>query len=203
MRTYNNAGFVHYPQGREPALARDYHRKALELVEKRVKVDPTNLETKTVLATTLYYEATCALKSGDPTGAAAGYRRCLEIRKQLATEPRAKAPQVDLMVALARCGEHAEAARIAQSLVATPPKDEFLYFQAACGYALAAQAAARDEALVRRYRSAAIECLRQGKKRGWNDPETLEIDPDLEPIRQTPEFQALLAEFRKTAEKRP
>ena len=29
VRTYNNAGFVHFPQGREPALAREYHRKAL------------------------------------------------------------------------------------------------------------------------------------------------------------------------------
>jgi serine/threonine protein kinase/tetratricopeptide (TPR) repeat protein len=202
-QTYNNAGFVHYPQGREPAMAREYHRKALELIEKRVKVDPTNLETKTVLATTLYYDATCALESGDLAGAAAGYRRCLEIRKQLATEPKAKMSQIDLMVALARCGEHAEAARIAESLVATPPKDEYLYFQAACGYALSAEAAARDEALVRRYRSAALECLRQGKQRGWNDLETVESDPDLEPIRETPEFQALLAEFRKTAGKRP
>ena len=60
MRTYNNAGFVHYPQGREPAMAREYHRKALELIEKRAKADPTNLETKTVLATTLYFDATCA-----------------------------------------------------------------------------------------------------------------------------------------------
>ena len=59
----------------------------------------------------------------------------------------------------------------------------------------------RDAALVRRYKSAALECLRQGKQRGWNDLETLEIDPDLEPIRETPEFQALLAEFRKSDEK--
>ncbi len=200
-RTYNNAGFVHFPQGGEPAVAREYHRKALALIEARSKVDPGNLETKTVLASTLYYDATCALKSGDPAGAAAGYRRCLEIRKELATEPKAKMSQVDLMVALARCGEHAEAAKIAEHLVSSPPNDEYLYFQAACGYALASEAAAGNESLVNRYKSAALDCLRQGKKHGWNDPATLEIDPDLEPIRKDPRFQGLIEEFKVAAKK--
>ena len=96
-------------------------------IEARAKADPSNLETKTVLATTLYYDATCALQAGDSPRPPPGYRRCLEIRKALATEPKAKMSQVDLMVALARCGEHAEAAKIAELLIATPPKDEFLY----------------------------------------------------------------------------
>ena len=100
------------------------------------------------------------------------------------------------MVALARCGEHAEAARIAEHLVSSPPKDEYLYFQAACGYALASQAASGNDALVSRYQSAAFDCLRQGKKHGWNDPTTLEIDPDLEPIREDSRFRALLEEFK-------
>jgi len=202
-RTYNNAGFVRYPQGRDPAGARAFHRKALALIEKRAAADPANLETKAMLAETLYYEATCALHSGDPAGAKAGYRRCLEIRKKLATEPKAKMPQVDLMVALARCGEHAEAAKIAEALVATPPKDEHLYFQAACGYALAAGAAARDAALVQRYTAAALDCLRKGKQSGWADVVSLETDPDLEPIHNLPAFQSLLAEFRRPGEKRP
>ena len=34
--------------------------------------------------------------------------------------------QSDLMLALARCGDHAQAAKIAAALVATPPKDESL-----------------------------------------------------------------------------
>jgi hypothetical protein len=32
---------------------------------------------------------------------------------------------------------------------------------------------------------------------------SLETDPDLEPIRNDPAFQALLEEFRRPAEKRP
>jgi tetratricopeptide (TPR) repeat protein len=202
--TYNNAGFVHYPQGRDPAGAQEFHRKAVALYAKRVEADPADHDVKARLATTLYYEATCALHSGDSAGAAAGYRRCLEIRKGLATEPKAKMSQVDLMVALARCGEHVEAARIAKALVATPPKNELLYFQAACGYALAAGAAAGSDApLARRYTASALDCLRKGKERGWADVVSLETDPDLEPIRTDPAFQALLAEFRRPGTKRP
>jgi len=202
-RSYNNAAFLRYPRGRDPAAAREFHRKALALIEERAAADPASLETRAVLAETLYYEATCAFHAGDASGAAAGYRRCLEIRRALVTEPAAKMPKVDLMLALARCGEHAEAAKIAEALLATPPKDENLYFQTACGYALAAGAAAGDAALVQRYTAAALDCLRKGRERGWADVVSLETDPDLEPIRTDLAFQALLGEFRRPAEKRP
>jgi serine/threonine-protein kinase len=201
-QTYNNAGFLCYPQGRDPAAAREFHRKALHIYETRAEADPADQDVRSRLATTLYYEATCALHSGDAAGAAAGYRRCLEIRQALANEPKAKMPQVDLMVALARCGEHAQAARIAKALVAIPPKDAYLYFQAACGYALAAGSAG-DTALAQRYTDSALDCLREGKRRGWADVGSLETDPDLEPIRTDPAFQALLAEFRRPGGKRP
>ena len=200
---YNNAGFTRYPQGRQPAAAREFHRKALELVEERAAVDPANAETQTLLATTLYYDATCALQSGDRAGAELEYRRCLEIRKALAKEPHAKLLQVELMLALARCGLHAEAAKIAHALTAIPPQNEQLYFQSACGYALAAGCVAGEKALARQYTSSAIACLRKGKQAGWNDRQTLEFDPDLEPIRKDPEFRALLEEFKRPDRERP
>ena len=59
-RSYNNAAFLLYPRGKDPAGARELHRKALALVEPRAKADPANLETKAMLAEILYYEATCA-----------------------------------------------------------------------------------------------------------------------------------------------
>lgn len=180
-----------------------FHRKSLDLIEKRAEADATNVDTQAMLAETLYYDATCALHSGDAVGAAAGYRRCLEIRKALAKDTLVKMPQVNLMVALARCGEHAQAAAIAEQLVTTPPKDEHLYFQAACGFALAAGAVRGDDCLAQCYAASAVKCLRQGKERGWNDVVSLETDPDLEPIRDDPAFQKLLGEFRRTGEQKP
>ncbi len=196
-RSYNNAGKQLYPRGNDPAAARAYHRKALALIEARASTEPENSVTKAMLAETLYYEANCAFHSSDPPGAAAGYRRCLEIRKALVTDPKAKMSKVNLMVALARCGEHAEAAGIAQEMAESPPTSEVFYFQAGCGYALAAGCVPGDAALAERYTSAAIACLRQAKLTGWNDVESLEIDPDLEPIRKSPQFRELLAEFKK------
>ncbi len=201
-RSFNNSGFLCYPYGNDPKAARGYHQRALNLIEKRALADPFNLETKSILAETLYYEATCALHSGDKAGAEAGYHRCMEIRKLLAIEPTAKLPQVHLMVVLARCGEHAEAARMAGSLIAIPPRNEQFYFQAACGYALAA-GACNDSALARLYTGEAVTSLRKGKERGWADVVSLQTDPDLEPIRTDPAFRALVAEFRKPGEKRP
>jgi serine/threonine-protein kinase len=201
--SYNNSGLLRFPQGRDPDGARAFHRKALNLIEQRAAADPKSAETKAQLAKTAYYEATCALSSGDAAGAASGYRRCLKIWRELATDPTEKGSQVDLMLALARCGEHAEAAKIAGALVATPPKNAYLYIQAACGFALAAGAAAHDAATVQRYTDAAVSCLRKGKDRGWADVGTLEIDPDLEPIRKDPAFLALLGELRRPEKKRP
>ena len=45
-----------------------------------------------LLATTPYYDATCALHSGDTPAVAAEFRRCLELRKSMATESAAKYP---------------------------------------------------------------------------------------------------------------
>jgi eukaryotic-like serine/threonine-protein kinase len=193
-RSYNNAAVLYFPKGDDPASARALHQKALELIDKRAQADPENFETKKVLAETLYYVATTALYSGDNKASADGYERCLKLRLELASEPKAKMSQIDVMLALARCGKHAEAAKIAEMLVATPPRDEELYFFSACGYALAAGTAG-NAALARQYVGKAVECLRKGKERGWADVASLETDPDLAPIRNDPAFQALLAEF--------
>jgi hypothetical protein len=151
-----------------------------------------------VLAETLYYAATCDLYLGDRQASAEGYRRCLEIRRKLVTEPKAKLPKVDLMLALARCGDDAKAAKIAGELVASPPRESNIYFQAACGYALSAGAVKTKNAeLAKRYMASAIDCLTKGKQEGWSDLVSLATDPDLEPIRQAAEFQALLSEFNR------
>jgi tetratricopeptide (TPR) repeat protein len=201
--SYNHQGQMRFPQGRDAAAARQFHRKAILLLEKRAKAEPTDLENKHTLAETLYYEATCALHSGDKHGSAAGFSRCLAICKELTTDPKGKVWESDLMLALARCGDHSQAARMAEALVEIPPKDEHLYVVAAEGYALAAGAAGGDAKLVQRYKTAALDCLRKAKDRGWADVATLEKDTDLEPIRNDQAFKALLREFPRPAEKRP
>ncbi len=57
--------------------------------------------------------------------------------------------------------------------------------------------------LVQRYKTAALDCLRKAKERGWADVASLEKETDLEPIRDEQAFQALLREFPRPGEKRP
>jgi serine/threonine protein kinase/tetratricopeptide (TPR) repeat protein len=202
---YNHQGTMRFPQGDDPKAARVFHRKALDVFRTRTMLDPADSATKRSLGLTLYYDATCALRAGDKVGADAGYHECLKIFKELDTDPKVKLPRADLMLALARCGEHAEAAKIAGELVATPPKDEGLYVQAACGFALAAGVVADgdgdDAALVKSYTDSAIDCLRKAKERGWADVESLKIDTDLEPIRKNEAFKTLLDEFQRVSGK--
>ena len=69
------------------------------------------------------------------------------------------------MLALARCGDHAGAAeRSPRRWWQHRPRMKRLYVQAACGYALAAGAAAGDAALVQHYTDKALECLRKAKE---------------------------------------
>jgi tetratricopeptide (TPR) repeat protein len=200
-RTHNNAGLLLLVHDHKPSEARRYFRKALDLIDKRARVDPGNVETRRALGQTLYYEATAALRAGDAGGAKEGYRRCLEIRQALANDPNVKSNEIDVILALARCGQHAEAASRADALVATPPKDENIYFHAACGFALAAGAASADATLARQYTKKALDCLRAAKERGWANVVSLETDPDLEPIRNDPQLQAFLAELKPPAAK--
>ncbi len=202
---YNHQAEMRFPFGNDPKAAMDLHRKALEIFRKRAQADPSDLDNRYTLARTLYYEATCALHSGDKAGADADYRECLKIFKELANEPKAKIQHAEMMLALARCGEYVEAAKIAEQLVETPPKDEAIYVQAACGFAVASGAAraagGSDAALVQHYIDRALYCLRSAKDRGWANVVSLETDTDLEPIRKEPAFQALLGEFRQLVKK--
>ena len=199
---YNHRGEMLYPQGHDPAAARTFHQKALAIYRKRASAYASDFDLKYILARTLYFEATCALHSGDKDGAATGYRECLTLCKELANDPKAKEPRTFLMLALARCGDHAGAVKIAEDLVKTLPKDERLYVQAACAYALAADTVSNDADLVRRYTKKAVDYLREAIKRGWADVKSLEIDTDLEPIRNDPAFKAFLDELRQQGGKR-
>ncbi len=114
--SYNNQGSVRFPLGGDPKAAREFHLKALDVFRQRTRLDPLDFDSKHTLGLTIYYDATCALHSGDKDGAAAGYLECLKIFKELDTEPTAKPQKADLMLALARCGDHAGAATIAEAL---------------------------------------------------------------------------------------
>ena len=131
------------------------------------------------------------------------YRKCRDIREELAKDPQTKLNSMDLMLALARTGDDKRASEIAEAMIKVPPLDARIYFHSACGFALSAGAAAASPTstkltqLVRHYTDRALESLRLALKHGWRSAAEVATDPDLDPIRADPGFAALLDEFRK------
>ena len=188
---------------RDPKIARKLYQEALDGFLLRQQAEPAAVLAKRDVAYAHYYVATADLRAGDRDGAMAHYRECRNIREELAKDPKAKLSSLDLMLALARTGDHARASEIAEAVIKVPPLDARIYFHSACGFALSAGAAASSPASaesarrVRHYTDRALDALRLALKRGWRSAEEVATDPDLDPIRGDPEFKALLEQFRK------
>ncbi len=188
---------------RDPKTARQYYQEALDGFLLREQAEPASVREKGDVALAHYYVATAYLRAGDRDSAMAHYRDCRKIREELAKDAHAKVSSLDLMLALARTGEHGRASEIAEEMIREAPLDARIYFHSACGFALSAGAAAslapsaESARLVRHYADRAVDSLRLALKRGWRSAEEVATDPDLDPIRADPQFVALLDQFRK------
>jgi tetratricopeptide (TPR) repeat protein/tRNA A-37 threonylcarbamoyl transferase component Bud32 len=188
---------------RDPKAARRYYREALDGFLERLEAEKASVLARMDVALAHYYVATAELRAGDRDSAMAHYRECRDIREVLAKDPQTKLNSLDLMLALARTGDHQRASEIAEGMIKAPPLDARIYFHSACGFALSAGAASslppstESTRLVRHYTDRALDALRLALKRGWRSAEEVATDPDLDPIRSDPGFAALLEEFRK------
>jgi tetratricopeptide (TPR) repeat protein len=85
---------------------------------------------------------------------------------------------------LSRKGRHAEALEVDRRLARLLPHDAVVQYNLACSLE---QNALRDDALA---------ALRRAFERGYDDFEHIDLDADLEVLRNDPRYVALVAEFR-------
>jgi tetratricopeptide (TPR) repeat protein/tRNA A-37 threonylcarbamoyl transferase component Bud32 len=155
-----------------------------------------NVNAQADLARTLYSQGLAADRSGDPAAAARHFRAAVDIQKSrvnLATDMDAKR---DLMMSLAHVGNHAEAAEMAETVRVKLPKDPGALLDIACCYAVCAAAvpaAGAEKEVHEHYASKALEALKQAIDNGYGDKVNVETEPDLDPIRNRPEFKDLSA----------
>ncbi|MGH7174172.1 MAG: protein kinase domain-containing protein [Gemmataceae bacterium] len=163
-----------------------------------------------LLSLNYYRLATAYLRLRRRDLAEDSYRKCLDLRDVLQREhPKNLGLKIDVMIAQGRCGLHRESAKMADQLRKNYPKNPTLLVHAACGYALSAfgvvggktEAAltAEERRLRQEYCRRAVEALRQAKANGYKDVKNLQIEPDLDAIRQDKSFQSLLREFAAPA----
>jgi tetratricopeptide (TPR) repeat protein len=145
-----------------------------------------------------YRRATAALRAGDRAASERDFRECLRQRELVAREqPKLLDAVIELMLARARCGQHAEAAATAVRLHKAAGKNVRVLFQAACGYALSSEAAGRATPLGQEYRTKALGIIHEMLAAGYADRGELEHDPDLDPIRDDSGFREALAKLKK------
>jgi tetratricopeptide (TPR) repeat protein len=185
--------------------ARRYYREAIVPNEELARTDKQPGVRK-LLGLNYYRLATACLRLGESGASVEYFRKCLDVRAQLQKEiPNNVGLQIDLMLAQARCGRHAEAAAFAEKLRQNYPKNTNYLLQAACGYALSAPGVGADKSPAaltveeqsrrQRYLDRAVEVLRQAKVNGYKDVKNLEVEPDLDPVRDHPGFLALMREY--------
>ena len=104
------------------------------------------------------------------------------------------------MLVLPHCGKHVQAAELAESLRPGREKDYLFLINVAKCYAQCASAASNDAVLQPRYQQAALAALESSVAQGYKDSLTLETSPDLDPIRQTPEFKKTVQDVKNRAE---
>ncbi|MGE3818543.1 MAG: hypothetical protein AB7I30_03855, partial [Isosphaeraceae bacterium] len=131
-----------------------------------------------------------------PPPSEVAFAESLKIRKELAAiDPDDLQTRIDLMTALARVGDYAEATALAESLRNEAKPDGRSLFQAACGFALCARDP--DPEAAGKARKNALDGLDALIQQGWNDRVRLETDPDLDPVRSDPRFSEILSRLPK------
>jgi tRNA A-37 threonylcarbamoyl transferase component Bud32/tetratricopeptide (TPR) repeat protein len=135
------------------------------------------------------------------------YAEAVRLLEPLAAEnPRDLVLQVTYAVFLAHAGKHAEAAAAGGRVREQAPKNAFLLYNAACVYALCAEAAAEGKSpadlsaeerkRLAGYGETAIACLKAALAVGFADYDLIRTDPELAAIRQLPAYAELAKGLR-------
>jgi tetratricopeptide (TPR) repeat protein len=168
---------------------------AVILCRERIATDKEglNVDYQLELASALNRAAVAAERSGEGPTAEAMFREILAIRRKvLAKDPANDRRQMELMTALARCGEHAEAVQMAEKLSAGK-KDPELLFEIGRAYSQCATAKGADAATRDRYKRQAMSVIEEAVKLGYKDRVALQTEPDLEPVRDLAGYKDILA----------
>jgi serine/threonine-protein kinase len=127
------------------------------------------------------------LKQGD---AAVPLQECLSIRRTLAEkEPNNDRRQLDLMLALARSGQIAQAIKIAEIYRLREHPDVEMLIEIARSFSQASLFAADDRERTQNQNNA-LKTLKLAESLGYRDSVYLAGEPDFAPLRELPEFRS-------------
>ncbi len=192
-----NYGDLCLRNGDNDAAASHFGR-CLELFQKLQHDDDQNVDYQFSVASAFYRFGSLAERRGDTATATDNFTRCLELREKMATaDPSNDARQMELMLALAHCGNHTRAAEIAETIRAGKSDPELLFEVARCYAQCAAAVRVADAPKADTYAAQAIQALGEAIDDGYGDKVAFRTDPDLDPIRGLAGYEALAPRLEK------
>jgi serine/threonine-protein kinase len=188
-------GDFHLRSG-ETEKARPLYERALTLTKEIVKAEPKKVDYQWDLGHAHYRLGLVALRARDEGGGREHFENSRAVREKLATQDKGNdRRQMELMLPLAHCGKHVEAAGIAATLLGGVTDGELLVDAARC-YAQCA-AASSDEATRQQYTTEAIQTIGKAVKQGYRDVVYLSTEVDLDPLRPNEGFARIIEEIRR------
>jgi tetratricopeptide (TPR) repeat protein len=205
--SYGNTA-THIRESRSPEESLEWSARAVRTVEPLLARDPRDAQARSTLFYTFLGRARALLDLGRREEADKDWRRAIELSEG---QPRMEM-QLDRPHPLARLGEHVQAAKEMETLLAEGHTQALNLHTFSWVYALCSAAAANDsrlptaerEKLAERYGRRAVELLREAQAVGYfQDPGRLadmKDNKDFDPIRSRPDFQKLRAELDTSAQ---
>jgi tetratricopeptide (TPR) repeat protein len=191
-----------YLRTKRPELAGKQYEVAVRLFQDLVNRDPKRASYNDDLSRVLYSTALAAQRRGETALAADKYRAALAIREARTRRQMDLVALRDLMVTLARCGEYGRAAEMAGRVRKQSGTDLGSLIDVACCFAICSDVVAASKPageltpeqsrLREHYAGQALEALQAAVARGYRDVVNLETEPDLDAVRERPNFKALL-----------
>jgi tetratricopeptide (TPR) repeat protein/tRNA A-37 threonylcarbamoyl transferase component Bud32 len=179
------------------AEARKRLERSRELRAALVEADGRNATWKRNLAISLYRLGSLADREKNEKAALESFEASRKLSQQLVDEdPHNDKRSMELMTSLAHVGQIDKAAGIADRFSAGPKLDNELRLEIARCYAQCARGALDGEAALKAgLQLKAIEVLRAAVANGFRDRVYLDTEPDLDPLRNREDFQALVAKL--------
>jgi serine/threonine-protein kinase len=176
----------------EQALA--YYQKGHDLCDSLCREDKGNPELQWYRSNSDYHLATVQALLRNEAAAQRALRACALTRQALLkADPTNAQRKIELMLVLARLGQHQEASRLAYEVRSYAPHHPGMLVAVTCCYALCIPDT-KDAAQQKSYADQAASALSQAITDGYRDAVVLEQSPDLKPLRAFPAYKILLGQ---------
>ncbi len=169
---------------------------------KLAQTDPNDLRIQAALGNAAYRLGVAERSLDNDQTASESLKQCLEIRRRLYSgEPDNLNLQINLLLAMAHTGELEGADPILSQAEAGVTSEPGLLYLLACSYALLGQAIDQgatppnEQWKPKDLQQAGLTTIEKSVELGFRRLTDLRLDPDLDPLRESPQFAALLAQI--------